>query len=197
MNSIFHGNQKTARDTRILVVIIFFAFYAGTIFRGRVWEKLSEPVKPQTVNAMEREAVDATPSPSSSPIPTPKPAPRTPYDSIIEREFGSQAENAKRVLRYKDKDGYWHGENVHFQLGPEVDISNSNGSIDRGLYRINSYTFAHYLRVNPEGLEQLGITSYKDMYDPELNIKMARVIYKYQGWCAWYAAPADLRKDCN
>ena len=42
-------------------------------------------------------------------------------------------------------------------------------------------------------MEALGITNYDDMFDVELNIKMAKLIQEEQGWKAWHAAPDDLK----
>ena len=117
----------------------------------------------------------------------------TPYDKEIGGVFGDDWKDATRVLRYTDEKGVIKGENTGFQTGPEVDIPNNDGSIDRGLYRINSNTFADFHRRKKSLLQKNGITSYRDMYEPTLNIKMAKIIYDEQGWGAWYAAPPDLR----
>lgn len=117
----------------------------------------------------------------------------TPYDKEIQSTFGDEWTNATRVLRYTDSKGETHGENTGFQVGPEVDIANNDGSIDRGLYRINSYTFKDFMRRKKGTLEKNGIYSYEDMYDPAKNIRMAKIIYDEQGWGAWYASPPDLR----
>jgi len=85
-------------------------------------------------------------------------------------------------------------------------------SEDRGLYRINNETFYTYLGgknerkimydagIIPEqhlgwkGLEDGAKAKeyYELMYDPDLNTKMAKIIFEKQGWCAWHAAPKDL-----
>ena len=119
--------------------------------------------------------------------------PTTPYDQQIEQGFGDQSGNARRVLRYTNPQGEVHGENTGYQIGPEVDMKNNDGSIDRGLYRINSNTFADFQKRKPDLLKGMGINNYEDMYDPMKNINMARMIYDEQGWDAWYAAPPDLR----
>jgi hypothetical protein len=123
-----------------------------------------------------------------------KKIPATPYNNAVEKVFGENYKDALRVLRWEDEDGTVRGENTNYQTGPEVDIKNKNGSIDRGLYRINSNTFADFMRRKGNLLRKNGINSYEDMYDPVLNIKMAKIIYDEQGWKAWFAAPPDLRK---
>lgn len=84
---------------------------------------------------------------------------------------------------------------------------------DRGLFRINNETFYTYLQDRRPGyrdaMYRAGIIDspnyeditpekakeyYKRMYDPDLNTKMARIIYDKQGWDAWFAAPEDLVK---
>ena len=57
-----------------------------------------------------------------------------------------------------------------------INTKNINGTIDRGLFQINS---VHLWRVNND---------YNSLLDPETNIKIARDIYKEQGWCPWVAA---------
>ena len=113
---------------------------------------------------------------------------------VINNIFGERANEAKRVLSYKDEKGEIHGENTSFQTGPEVDIPNADGSIDRGLFRINSYTFADFMNRKKELLNRNGIYLYEDMYDPEKNTKMAKIIFDEQGWDAWYASPPDLKE---
>lgn len=118
--------------------------------------------------------------------------PETPFDETIEGVFGKQASNAKRVLRHRTEGGEIKGENTGFLTGPEVDIPNEDGSIDRGLFRINSNTFFDFMLRKEELLRKNGITNYNDMFDPELNTKMAKLIFDEQGWDAWFAAPKDL-----
>ena len=92
---------------------------------------------------------------------------------------------------------------------------NMENSTDRGLFRINNATFWDYLadsrpgfreamyragiidspHDNWEGLTPAKIQEYWDrMLDPELNIKMAKIIYDKQGWKAWMAAPEEYKK---
>lgn len=67
-------------------------------------------------------------------------------------------------------------------------------SEDRGLFRINNATFYDYMKRMPDRLKKEGIASYEDMYDPILNTRMAKIIYEFQGWRAWFAAPKELRQ---
>ena len=113
----------------------------------------------------------------------------TPYDSLIEKYFKDSC-NAKRILKWT-KNGNSYGENVKF-ITENADRQNRNGSWDRGLFRINSDTFADYLRRMPELLHNNQIYTWDDMLNIEKNIKMAQIIYIYEGYCAWFAVPNDL-----
>jgi|SRR3990167_1054621 len=130
----------------------------------------------------------------NKPVPISKVTSNNPFEKVINNIFGERANEAKRVLSYKDEKGEIHGENTSFQTGPEVDIPNADGSIDRGLFRINSYTFADFMNRKKELLNRNGIYLYEDMYDPEKNTKMAKIIFDEQGWDAWYASPPDLKE---
>ena len=94
------------------------------------------------------------------------------------------------------------GENRGFQT-KDIDIPNPNKSIDRGLFRINSDTFAGWMN-NPksrEKLKDLGITSYEDMNDAKKNAQFARLLMEStptrnpgdRSWRKWWAAPLLLR----
>lgn len=84
------------------------------------------------------------------------------------------------------------GENPRFDTRAEN--KNKDGSIDRGLFQINSNTYADFARRRPDLLQKAGITSWDDMFDPLLNARMADIIASEQGWQAWYGAPRELRK---
>lgn len=118
---------------------------------------------------------------------------QNPYSREIAQAFGNEAQDAMRVLRYADESGKVKGENTGFQTGTEVDIPNNDGSIDRGLFRINSNTFADFMRRKGKLLAQYGIRTWDDMLNPQKNSFMAKIIKDEQGWKAWYAAPEDLR----
>lgn len=100
-------------------------------------------------------------------------------------------------------EGYAGGENRGFQTGKEVDIPNPNGSMDRGLFRINSDTFNGWLNnpTSKQRMAQLGINSYDDMLDPMKNAQFARMLMEAtptasgtgRSWRKWWAAPLELR----
>lgn len=98
------------------------------------------------------------------------------------------------------------GENP--ELLDVIDVPNNDGSIDRGLTRINSATFAEMLGNDYWGrrMGKKGIGNWEDMNDPQKNIDMARLRLEYGNWDSenqrikknpnympWYAAPKDLR----
>lgn len=165
---------------------------------------------------------NAVPMPTSTPTPTPQLSeqyqignipvesgysqPSKELQDMIMRQFDpyNEATSAARVLTHpmastnlpNEKSrgvntGPNVGENPLFQT--KLDTPNSDGSIDRGLYRINSNTFADFMRRNPDLLLQNGISSWNDMLDPIKNMTMARIIMQGQGYKAFYAAPRDLR----
>jgi len=133
-------------------------------------------------------------SPTATLAPTPAPIPPcvtfTPYDTLIEKYFKDSC-NVKRILRWVSTDGKLYGENAQF-ITADADRQNHDLSWDRGLMRINSNTFAGYLKRMPKLMHENGLYEWNDMLDVEKNIRMASIIYTYQGYCAWYAAPNDL-----
>ena len=148
-----------------------------------------------------------TPTPIPTPMPTPTPTPipwyvrdipieKRPYAKEIATAWKDKKGIAHQILRWIDPvTGDIKGENVSYANGPQMDVPNKDGSIDRGLFRINSQTFADYMRRMPDRLRALGITSWDDMLDPLLNARMARLIYGYQGAGAWYAASPSLKRS--
>jgi hypothetical protein len=115
----------------------------------------------------------------------------TPFDYDIDQIFGTQACNAKRTLSWKDAQGNIYGENPNF-ITENADSIQHDGSVDRGLMRINSATFYDYMKRMPTLLHNNGIYKWSDMLEVVKNIRMAQIVYLYQGWCAWYASPNDL-----
>jgi hypothetical protein len=133
---------------------------------------------------------------------------------IIGQEFDpyGQATSAASILHHpyqEQQNGYGYGENAGFVTGKGWDDYNrdESGQVklvqnpftkqpepseDRGLFRINNSTFYDYQKRFPNTLKKAGITSFEDMYDPDKNIKMARLIFEKQGWGAWFAAPKSL-----
>lgn len=96
--------------------------------------------------------------------------------------FGEETANAMMTLE---------GENT--PLDPDATNKNNDGSIDLGLFQINSNTFVDFMRRKPELLGANGIVSYEDMRDVTKNIAMARIIFNEQGWNAWYGSPKNIR----
>jgi hypothetical protein len=118
----------------------------------------------------------------------------------------AQATNSAQVLRhpmaYTNLPGeQQRGVNTGPNMGENpnlttsnIDIPNPDGSMDRGLFRINSNTFNDFMKRKPDVLKKAGINSYDDMNDPLKNIMMAKIIYEEQGWKGWFAAPRNLRQ---
>lgn len=136
-------------------------------------------------------------SPTPTPIPsnvTELPNAQRPYQEEINRYWQEKSNIANQILRYKNPaTGEILGENTAYQAGRSVDIPNANGSIDRGLFRINSNTFLDFMERKSDILSQNGIYNWDDMLDPLKNAAMARIVYDEQGAGAWFAAPPWLR----
>ena len=137
---------------------------------GRVQAATSGPIQRTAV----ADAIDLTP-------------PKTPFDEQINDAFGKNADNFRRVLSHPAG-----GENKGFD--PLVENRNDDGSTDRGLFQINSNTFIDFMRRKPGTLKRAGIVDFDDMFDVEKNIAMAKIIFREQGFDAWFGAPEDLRK---
>ncbi len=92
-------------------------------------------------------------------------------------------------------------QNENATLNPKAENKNRDGSVDRGIFQINSRTFNKMMSHGTWGpvMQKMGITSFDDMFDPVLNTKMANIIYREReswdpkgGYAAWYGAPDDL-----
>ena len=100
-----------------------------------------------------------------------------------------------------------YGENASFKTG-KLEVANNNGTVDRGLMRINSGTFSG-MQQDPfwnAKMKAKGITSYDDMANTDKNTAMARLILERGNWNSktqtvkpnpswgqWFAAPKILR----
>lgn len=178
--------NKYRSDTPILN--FFLAFMLVTVMVGYDIAHTPTPI----VHAQNNEVV-ATASPKASETITEahKCQYTTPYDTEIERIWGDESCNAKAVLKWKDLKGNTYGENGRY-LVSNIDVVQRNGSVDRGLFRINSDTFNDYMKRMPNLLAKYGITKWSDMEILEKNTRMGEIIHRYQGWCAWFAAPNDM-----
>lgn len=81
--------------------------------------------------------------------------------SYIREVFGKESDNAFKVLSCENK-----------ALNPKATNHNRNGSIDRGIFQINS-------------VHDNGKAKGKDMFNFEDNIDVAYKIYEEQGWSPW------------
>ena len=166
------------------------------------WKELSEEEKDkyrhtniEESTAAKPEAVEAKEAPPKA-IPTPVPEQEAPggqewvdpsipeeISGVIDEVFGDLAIRAKQILRWKDEEGKYGGENQTFD--PTLDIPNrtkydpksgeqvwnndpdapidqivnpftkeQEDSLDRGLFRINNETFYTYLRDKREGYRE-------------------------------------------
>lgn len=98
-------------------------------------------------------------APSSTPTSTPTPKLLTQKEIIIQKiteAFGEDAPDAFNVL-YCENRG----------LNPNATNHNRNGSIDRGLFQINS------------------VHGGDELYNIDTNIKKAKQIFNQRGWSAW------------
>lgn len=117
--------------------------------------------------------------------------PSNPYSEQMQKAFGEQTPQFEGILRWgtPDDQGYmvnYGGENLDYNAtGVNV---NDDGSLDTGLFQINSNTFADFMKRKPERMAAYGITSYNDMKDPFKNMLMAKIIFDEQGQQAWYGS---------
>jgi len=108
--------------------------------------------------------------------------PKETISSIIDNVFKDEADNMRLVLK---------GENA--SLNPKATNVNKDGSIDRGLFQINSNTFEDFKRRYPEQFKKYNINTFDDMDNPLKNALVAKMILDEQGYKAWYGAPSYLR----
>ena len=133
-----------------------------------------------------------TQMPTATPTPTPEkiqglpdgvtssqgivpPAPPEEYSRLVDGIWGDDAGKAKVVM--------WT-ENGGFR--PDAINTNKNGTRDIGLFQVNTGTFDGFLKRKPKLMDQYGLRSYDDLFDPVKNTQMAKLIYDEQGWGAWY-----------
>lgn len=151
-----------------------------------------------------------TPSPTVRPTPTPSVDRYTlpvEVQNAIQAGFSDKYDESLRTLSHPMEftnlpgeqerginTGPNRGENPSFGYGADMDAENPNGTIDRGLFRINSRHFQpDEMERRKAKLQAAGITGWDDMLDPVKNALMARIIFDEQGWKGWYASPKDLR----
>ncbi len=94
----------------------------------------------------------------------------------VRKVFGSNAERAAVVMGT---------ENPQYEVNAHH--HNKNGSVDTGLFQINSNTLADFLKRKPNSLKEIGVDSIEDLRDPLKNIQLAKLIFDEQGWDAWHA----------
>lgn len=165
---MYHGNKKTKRDVQILSIVIFLAFYAGIIVRGRFWDAgLSKPTEPEVVEAQvgEEREILTVPSPTPTPVVLPdyfNDLTEVPVDALmkyelIKRYFGDDTYRAVRVAHCESRLIQWKRN------------TNKDGSVDVGMFQINQYWHGHR----------------GDLTDIEENVRVAKEIYDEQGWNPW------------
>ena len=104
----------------------------------------------------------------------------------------------------------YHEDTGELKYVPNPISGQDEPSEDRGLFRINNGTFftlinsKKYRRLmkkaeiidsdkledlTPEVVQQ----AYEKMYDPLMNVRMAKLVYEEYGWGAWFAAPEEFK----
>ena len=107
----------------------------------------------------EIQTLSPTPTPTPTVVAEPTPAEMTQKQEIIAKiveAFGEDAPDAFNVL-YCENRG----------LNPNATNHNRNGTIDRGLFQINS------------------IHGGEELFDIDTNIRAAKKIFDNRGWTAW------------
>lgn len=112
---------------------------------------------------------------------------------------------SKREIQKYGRESWNYGENASFR--EVADSRQSDGSIDRGLMRINSNTFNGLMKRHPDWMEKIGVSDWDQMNDPVKNAQVAQLVlldsnYAGDGRMAkdpsyhrWFAAPRSLRKN--
>lgn len=162
-NGHFTTPQRYFLERMIPVFLMIGTVSCGmTIKHGA---RASEPEITETrENSPKREkTAQFQPSPTPTPTSTPTPRVLTEKQIIIQKiteVFGEDAPDAFNILYCENR-----------TLNPKATNHNRNGSIDRGLFQINS--------IHGHG---------DKMYDIDLNIKTAKRIFDQRGWSAWSCA---------
>lgn len=110
--------------------------------------------------------------------------PPKPIADIIRKHFPNEATTAALLAST---------ENALYN--PKADGINTDQSIDRGIFQINSNTFNGLRARRTREMDAIGANSYDQMYDPELNTQVARMVYDEGGlgrWFAWQDKGYDL-----
>lgn len=104
---------------------------------------------------------------------------------IIKKHFGDEYPTAVIVAAT---------ENGEFDPKRADNVNKNDGSRDRGIFQINSSTFNGLMERQGAKLKAYGIDSYEDMYDPDKNAYVAKLIKegskqanpKTNGWGGWF-----------
>ena len=141
-NNMYHGNKKTKKDVQVISILLFFAFYAGIIVRGRFWDPgLSKPLSPPKAEAKEEEGVRLTPTPLPSPTPEPMTLEEQ-FKAEVREKFGEDYDNAMLLLQGNGPGSC--AENRYFDPNADNDNTWWGGvGIDKGYWQINSYFHPH------------------------------------------------------
>lgn len=100
---------------------------------------------------------------AAEPVPEPTASPKTP-DELIQAIWKQDAKFAQCILK---------GENAGKK--PRAENKNRDGSLDRGIFQINSRTWPSYTNE-----------PFDKAFDAELNIRVALAIFKARGVQPWY-----------
>lgn len=109
--------------------------------------------------------------------------PPTNIANIIRKYFPTEATPAAAIAVSEDGG-----------FNPRGQGWNSDGSTDRGIFAINSNTFNGLMQRQGDVLKKAGINSYEDMYDPDKNAFVAKLLKegsqqfnpKTNGWGGWF-----------
>ena len=177
---------------------------------------------PRTITTRFGQQTQVPPQPNINPTPTPHPlqpyldrgwklsADSDPIDSPVQQPRQGQRSMSTAVPQIREQgtlaqaiNSYWpkeqYGNIIRVLDGenrgrdPNSINKNKDGSLDIGLFQINSNTFSDFMRRKGDVISAMGINTFEDLFDPVKNIQMAKIIWDEQGWNAWYGAPSELR----
>jgi hypothetical protein len=137
-----------------------------------------------------------SPLPKTTPAPSATPTPNSPlYDFAPYRQSGNfEIKQPPQALGSAMRDIFGDKaeraaviagtENPSYD--PNATHVNKNGSIDYGIFQVNSNTLQDFIRRKPRKMQEIGVNSPDDLKDPIKNMKTAKLIYDEQGPGAWY-----------
>ena len=142
------------RVLQLALIVLLFATYEGG-------QKMTEQVQAQPA-AVNTTVVENAPSEQTAVVaPTPRPTTGCEAYKHLVGQYDWDTNTAMAVMRAESG------------CKPSAtNKANKNGSVDRGLFQVNS-------------VHKAKVSNLDDLYDPATNIRIAYRVYQGSGWKAW------------